>query len=185
MKYEEYKDHFLKDNNFQHSVTSLELTRREKRDLVNKQLREYISAAKKIRPLGDTLNGLDEFFTFLLIPFVTDEGLSTKLVVSMALYYKTIQNLGTERHQIWKDKLENGEHIGCFGLTELAHGSDVMGIKTSAFFDTKTKEFILNTPDKKAMKFWIGGAAETSTVAVIFANLYINNKNEGPHAFLV
>lgn len=35
------------------------------------------------------------------------------------------------------------------------------------------------------MKFWIGGAAKTATVAAVFANLLINDKNEGPHVFLV
>lgn len=103
----------------------------------------------------------------------------------MALYYKTLQNLGTERHQVWLDRLQDGQDIGCFGLTELAHGSDVMGIKTTSVYDPATKEFVINTPDEKAMKFWIGGAAETSNMAVIFAQLTIGGKNEGPHAFVV
>lgn len=35
------------------------------------------------------------------------------------------------------------------------------------------------------MKFWIGGAAKTSNVSVIFAQLYIGNQCYGPHAFVV
>lgn len=35
------------------------------------------------------------------------------------------------------------------------------------------------------MKFWIGGAAKTSNVSVIFAQLYIGEKCYGPHAFIV
>ncbi len=35
------------------------------------------------------------------------------------------------------------------------------------------------------MKFWIGGAAKTSNTAAIFAQLYIEGKCYGPHAFLV
>lgn len=35
------------------------------------------------------------------------------------------------------------------------------------------------------MKFWIGGAAKTATISVVFANLIINGKNEGPHVFIV
>lgn len=35
------------------------------------------------------------------------------------------------------------------------------------------------------MKFWIGGAAKTSNISVIFAQLYIGDKNYGPHAFIV
>mmetsp|Transcript_2375 Transcript_2375/g.1708 ORF Transcript_2375/g.1708 Transcript_2375/m.1708 type:complete len:142 (+) Transcript_2375:632-1057(+) len=35
------------------------------------------------------------------------------------------------------------------------------------------------------MKYWIGGAYKTSTAATIFAQLYINNKCYGPHAFVI
>ena len=59
--------------------------------------------------------------------------------------------------------------IGCFGLTELGHGSNVKGIDTTAHYDKETKEFIIHTPNDGAMKFWIGGAAKTSNMSVIFA----------------
>lgn len=35
------------------------------------------------------------------------------------------------------------------------------------------------------MKFWIGGAGKTSNMCVAFAQLIIDGKNEGPHAFIV
>lgn len=35
------------------------------------------------------------------------------------------------------------------------------------------------------MKFWIGGAAKTSNVTVAFAQLIVDGKNHGPHAFIV
>lgn len=35
------------------------------------------------------------------------------------------------------------------------------------------------------MKFWIGGAAKSANVAAVFAQLYIKDKCEGPHVFLV
>ena len=35
------------------------------------------------------------------------------------------------------------------------------------------------------MKFWIGGAAKTSNIYVIFAQLYIKDQCYGPHAFIV
>lgn len=99
--------------------------------------------------------------------------------------YKTIDNLGTEEHSEFKRKLEAGEDVGCFALTELAHGSNVRGIQTTAVYDNEAKEFIINTPSKEAMKFWIGGAAKTSNVCVAFAQLIINGENQGPHAFIV
>ena len=108
-----------------------------------------------------------------------------KLTVNLCLMYKTIDNLGTEEHVEFKRKLESGEDSGCFALTELAHGSNVRGIQTTATYDHEAKEFIINTPCKEAMKFWIGGAGKTSNICVCFAQLLVNGKNEGPHAFIV
>ena len=130
-------------------------------------------------------NNLKQFMVFLKIPYFFNESISTKLTVNLALYYKTIDNLGTGRHQRWKMNVETGEDVGCFGLTELGHGSNVLGLGTTAHYDKKTKEFVLNTPDDKSMKFWIGGAAYTATTAAIFAQLYIDGESKGPHAFLV
>ena len=35
------------------------------------------------------------------------------------------------------------------------------------------------------MKFWIGGAAKTATMSLIWAQLYIKDKCYGIHAFIV
>lgn len=59
------------------------------------------------------------------------------------------------------------------------------GIKTTATYDKETKEFVLNTPSPDAMKFWIGGAAKTSNTSAVFAQLWVDGKCHGPHAFLV
>jgi acyl-CoA oxidase len=55
-----------------------------------------------------------------------------------------------------------------------------------ATFDKATKGFILNTPNQEAMKFWIGGAAKTSNMSVVFAQLIDGEgKGHGVHAFVV
>jgi acyl-CoA oxidase len=47
---------------------------------------------------------------------------------------------------------------------------------TTATYDHDNKEFIVNTPVKEAMKFWIGGAAKTSTMSVVFAQLIVDGE---------
>jgi acyl-CoA oxidase len=44
---------------------------------------------------------------------------------------------------------------------------------------------VLNTPFKEAMKFWIGAAAEVANMSVIWAQLYIDGKCYGVHAYIV
>lgn len=53
----------------------------------------------------------------------------------------------------------NMDDIGSFSLTELSHGSNVKDIQTTATYDPSSNEFIVNTPTKEDMKFWIGATA--------------------------
>ena len=46
--------------------------------------------------------------------------------------------------------------------TELGHGTFVKGLETTATFDPKTNEFIMNSPTLTSMKWWPGGC-KTST----------------------
>ena len=52
-------------------------------------------------------------------------------------------------------------------MTELGHGSNVMGIETTAVYDEAAGEFVINTPTDTASKFWIGGAAQHGKVRVL------------------
>lgn len=78
-----------------------------------------------------------------------------------------------------------GGMIGCFGMTELGHGSNVAGIETTATLDTLTDEFIIHTPSLSATKWWIGGAAQTATFCVVYAQLVVHGERHGVKTFLV
>ncbi len=98
---------------------------------------------------------------------------------------KTLENLGTEKHMGFYKRAEDCKDIGCFALTELAHGSNVKGMQTTATFDKKSFEFIINTPTVRDMKWWIGGSAKQANLTVVFAQLYVEGKKHGVHAFVV
>jgi len=62
--------------------------------------------------------------------------------------------------------------IGCYAQTELGHGSNVAGLLTTAKLDQATDEWIINTPNMLATKFWPGSLGVMANHAVVFAKLH-------------
>ena len=77
------------------------------------------------------------------------------------------------------------DYIGCFCMTELSHGSNVMQLQTTATYDPIRKQFIINTPTERDIKVWIGNLAKDATYAIVFARLITQDKDEGVHPFVV
>ena len=88
-----------------------------------------------------------------------DQSLTVKFGVQFGLFAGSIYMLGTERHHRWLREAASGALPGCFAMSELAHGSNVRDLRTTARFDPATDEFVIHTPDEAARKEWIGNAA--------------------------
>ena len=112
---------------------------------------------------------------------MSDLSLMVKAGVQWGLFGGAIENLGTERHHdAYVRPLIDLELLGCFAMTETGHGSDVQALETTATFDPATDEFVVHSPTPSSRKDYIGGAAETATVAAVFAQLITAGAGEEP-----
>jgi acyl-CoA oxidase len=75
--------------------------------------------------------------------------------------------------------------LGTYAQTELGHGTNLSKLETTATYDPKTEEFVLNSPTVTAAKWWPGALGKSSTHAILMAQLYTQGKCYGPHPFVV
>jgi len=101
--------------------------------------------------------------------FGWDTSIGTLIGVHVSLYLDTMLFLGTEKHQKLVEDASAFKDLGCFGMTEIGHGTNVMGLETTATYDHATREFILSSPTHTAAKLWIGAAGRTANRCTVFA----------------
>ncbi|KAI9223346.1 acyl-CoA dehydrogenase/oxidase [Blastocladiella britannica] len=123
---------------------------------------------------------------FMVAMCELSESFSMRLFVSDALFARSFRMFGTpEQAARWVPMVRRWEVVGCFGMTEIGHSSNLRGISTTATYDHKAQEFIINTPDIMGTKFWIGAVGETATHASVLCRLVVGDQDCGLHWFLV
>ncbi|SCV73902.1 BQ2448_6332 [Microbotryum intermedium] len=156
-------------------------------DLTKNQIRER-TMAKFATMVHYVLNErLDVFTKRMELVGIADPSFWTRYGVHYGLFLGAIRSAATaNQFSYWLEKGVLGLNgmVGCFGMTELAHGSNVAGLETTATFDETTDEFIIHTPSVSATKWWIGGAAQTATHCAVFAQLVIKGKMHGVKTFI-
>ncbi|KAF2898696.1 hypothetical protein ILUMI_07471 [Ignelater luminosus] len=131
-------------------------------------------------------NYADMSFAESSLAYLLDPSASVKRSVTFYMFTSVIASMGTERHRHFIENCLNGEILGCFGLTEIGHGSNTRGMRTTATYDPASRQFILHSPDFQAAKCWVGSLGQTATHGAIFAQLVTpDGIKHGLHAFVV
>ena len=155
----------------------------EERDLAYRRLRA-IADAKLVSVLDYETNPLNIMAAHEMAA-LGDGSMATKLTVHFNLFGGTLLRLGTERHRHLVSEIDRLKITGCFALTELGYGNNAVKMETTAKYDPKTQEFIINSPSTLSQKYWITNGACHAQYAIVFAQLETLGKDEGIHAFLV
>ncbi|GAB4847302.1 Acyl-coenzyme A oxidase 2, peroxisomal [Ancistrocladus abbreviatus] len=171
--------------------TPIEISKDQHRELCLKQLTGLVREAG-IHPFEYVIDDPAKYFAILEAVGSVDISLGIKMGVQYSLWGGSVINLGTKKHkERYYDGIDNLDYLGCFAMTELHHGSNVQGLQTVATFDPISDEFIIDTPNDGAIKWWIGNAAVHGKFATVFAKLMLPSHDAkrvsdmGVHAFVV
>lgn len=106
--------------------------------------------------------------------------------VSTYMFLPYIKHLGTDKQvQKWVEPILRMEIIGTYVQTEMGHGSDVRSLETTATYDPKTDEFVINSPTLTSTKWWPGELGLIANHIVCMAQLIINGEKYGVHGFII
>lgn len=181
----EREKYFLSDPELQNNIP---VKYKSHKEIYEDAVRKVCRVLYKLRKLQETGKaGMDDFthiFGAKLGSAILKDG--NPLVLHYAMFLPSIMGQGTTKQQeYWITRSWNGDVIGTYAQTELGHGTFIRGLETTAIYDSKTKEFILNSPTLTSYKWWPGGLGHTANHAIVVAQLYTQGECKGIHPFIV
>ncbi|KAG8199728.1 hypothetical protein JTE90_000824 [Oedothorax gibbosus] len=167
-----------------HRLPSQELTRQEARKLCfqrMKRIKEY----KFFTDEEFRQNPLIALNLYICVGMI-DWSLALKLLLGIEYFVMVLMMSGTKHHFRVMKQVQDFKAIGCFALTEMAHGTNTRCVQTTVTYDPLSQEFVINTPRLEATKMWIGNLGQSASHAALYAQLYTpDGQCHGLHAFLV
>jgi acyl-CoA oxidase len=100
---------------------------------------------------------------------MVDPSCAIKFTVQFNLFGGSVFALCTDRHKHMFSKIDDLSICGCFCLTELGYGNNAVKMETTATYDAKSKEFVVDTPSTLAQKYWISNGFHHANNSLVFA----------------
>ncbi|XP_067010660.2 acyl-coenzyme A oxidase 1 [Anabrus simplex] len=142
---------------------------------------------RRVRESQDGGGGMESFRQVLggmLGSAILKDG--NPFALHYVMFIPTLMGQGTiDQQAYWIERAWKLDMIGTYAQTELGHGTFIRGLETTAHYDPKTKEFVLNSPTLTSYKWWPGGLGQTANYAVVVAQLHTQGKCHGIHPFIV
>lgn len=174
------EDWFLKDPELQDKVPSEFLSHKQKYE---EAVRKACVVFKKLEQMGGGYESYSQILGQLGAAVLKD---GNPFTLHYVMFVPTILGQGTlEQQAYWIGRAWNKEIIGTYAQTELGHGTFIRGLETTAHYDPKTKEFVLNSPTLTSYKWWPGGLGQTANYAVVVAQLFSKGERQGIQPFIV
>lgn len=156
-------------------------------DKVNMDRSEYFrSAMKHFFEVHESFYGTYKPTKDELVWMSENSTMTGSLINHYAIFYATLLGQGTdEQIKQYAVPAVTCKITGAYVQTEMGHGSNVRGLRTTATYDREAQQFVLNTPTLRSIKWWPGTIGRVATHAVVYAQLVIDGKELGIHAFIM
>ena len=149
--------------------------------MINASMRKYAACFQRIMEHG--LTDEEDILLFQRAVFPNEQPSG---IVHISMFIPTLLKQTTaDQRKRWLTKAYQHVLIGTYAQTELGHGTFLKGLETTATYDKTTQEFVINSPSLSSTKWWVGGLGKTANVAIVGAQLHIDDTNHGIHFFFV
>lgn len=188
-RYHPDREHWRRQLDGRRLLRPVDLDLEGARDFTNELLAELTESGYNRsgfpEDLGGTGNQAEAVVAFEMSAY-GDLSTTVKAGVHFGLFGGSVQFLGNRwHHDTFLGQIMSLELPGCYGMTELGHGSDVQSLETTLTYDPGTDELVVHSPTPGAVKAYIGGAARDARMATVYGQLVVGAENHGIHAVLV
>jgi len=155
------------------------MDRQEKLENASRKVLLWMEHMEKAIDMGDQQEGM---YFGSLVTGIDGHPLGIHLIMTIPAL---LNNADDEQLDELLPKALSREFIATYSQTELGHGTNLSKLETTATYDPKTQEWILDTPTITATKWWPGNLGKSANYNVVMAQLITQGKNYGPHPFFV